>query len=101
MIIFLEFQYALLSGRIKKYSACWELRGYVESQEIIIASDHQPLKWLMSIKSPSGRLAKWSSINPLIRKLSTRLVKPMSLQTCCLGPTNLNEDVPCDICSIS
>ncbi|KAF8789997.1 Retrovirus-related Pol polyprotein like [Argiope bruennichi] len=37
-----------------------KFRGYVENQEIIIESDHKPLKWLMSIKSPSGRLARWA-----------------------------------------
>ncbi|GFV55264.1 retrovirus-related Pol polyprotein from transposon 297 [Trichonephila clavipes] len=35
-------------------------RGYVENQQIFLASDHQPLKWLLSIKSPSGRLARWA-----------------------------------------
>ncbi|GFX18450.1 retrovirus-related Pol polyprotein from transposon 17.6 [Trichonephila clavipes] len=37
-----------------------KLRGYVENQQIFLASDHQPLKWLLSIKSPSGRLARWA-----------------------------------------
>ncbi|XP_035229893.1 uncharacterized protein LOC118201843, partial [Stegodyphus dumicola] len=37
-----------------------KFRGYVESQSITITSDHQPLKWLMSLKSPTGRLARWA-----------------------------------------
>ncbi|GFY16201.1 retrovirus-related Pol polyprotein from transposon 297 [Trichonephila clavipes] len=36
------------------------IEGYVENQQIFLASDHQPLKWLLSIKSPSGRLARWA-----------------------------------------
>ncbi|GFX31235.1 transposon Tf2-8 polyprotein [Trichonephila clavipes] len=37
-----------------------KFRGYVENQQIFLASDHQPLKWLLSIQSPSGRLARWA-----------------------------------------
>ncbi|GFS91745.1 retrovirus-related Pol polyprotein from transposon 17.6 [Trichonephila clavipes] len=37
-----------------------KFRGCVENQQIFLASDHQPLKWLLSIKSPSGRLARWA-----------------------------------------
>ncbi|GFV85079.1 transposon Tf2-9 polyprotein [Trichonephila clavipes] len=37
-----------------------KFRGYVENQQIFLASDHQPLKWLLSINSPSGRLARWA-----------------------------------------
>lgn len=37
-----------------------KFRGYVEGGKIKIITDHQPLKWLMSIKSPSGRLARWA-----------------------------------------
>ncbi len=35
-------------------------RGYTDGNEIRIATDHQPLRWLMSLKSPSGRLARWA-----------------------------------------
>lgn len=35
-------------------------RGYIEGHEVIIGSDHQPLKWLLTLKSPSGRLARWA-----------------------------------------
>lgn len=37
-----------------------KFRGYIEGQEINIITDHQPLKWLMTLKSPSGRLARWA-----------------------------------------
>ncbi|GFU87870.1 retrovirus-related Pol polyprotein from transposon 17.6 [Trichonephila clavipes] len=37
-----------------------KFRDYVENQQIFLASDHQPLKWLLSIKSPSGHLARWA-----------------------------------------
>ncbi|XP_037298663.1 uncharacterized protein LOC119190566 [Manduca sexta] len=40
--------------------AVGKFRGYIEGAQIIVKSDHQPLKWLMSIKSPSGRLTRWA-----------------------------------------
>lgn len=40
--------------------AVTKFRGYIEGSEVIVKSDHQPLRWLMSLKSPSGRLARWA-----------------------------------------
>ena len=37
-----------------------KFRGYIEGSEVKILTDHQPLKWLMSLKSPTGRLARWA-----------------------------------------
>ncbi|GFW33568.1 retrovirus-related Pol polyprotein from transposon opus [Trichonephila clavipes] len=37
-----------------------KFRGYIEGMEITVASDHQPLKWLLNLKSPTGRLARWA-----------------------------------------
>ncbi|KAF8790278.1 Transposon Tf2-9 polyprotein like [Argiope bruennichi] len=66
------------------------------------ASDHQPLKWLMRIKSPSGRLARWAlqiqSFNPKIEYMPG---KSNVLAGMLSRPTNLNEDVPCDVFAIS
>ncbi|GFT00893.1 retrovirus-related Pol polyprotein from transposon 297 [Trichonephila clavipes] len=33
-------------------------RGYIDGASITVASDHQPLRWLMKLKSPTGRLAR-------------------------------------------
>ncbi|XP_063635205.1 uncharacterized protein LOC134805954 [Cydia splendana] len=35
-------------------------RGYIEGHPVVIGSDHQPLKWLLTLKSPSGRLVRWA-----------------------------------------
>lgn len=40
--------------------AVTKFRGYIEGSTTIVQTDHQPLKWLMSLKAPSGRLARWS-----------------------------------------
>ncbi|GFV34898.1 retrovirus-related Pol polyprotein from transposon 17.6 [Trichonephila clavipes] len=37
-----------------------KFRGYIEGTEITVASDHQPLKWLLNLESPTGRLARWA-----------------------------------------
>lgn len=40
--------------------AVGKFRGYLEGADIVVKSDHQPLRWLMSLRSPSGRLARWA-----------------------------------------
>ncbi|GBN61176.1 Transposon Tf2-8 polyprotein [Araneus ventricosus] len=67
----IEYASRLLNSAERKYSTTerealavvWALikfRGYVEGSKITVASDHQPLKWLMGLKSSSGRLARWA-----------------------------------------
>lgn len=40
--------------------AVQKFRGYIEEASMVVITDHQPLKWLTSLKSPSGPLARWS-----------------------------------------
>jgi hypothetical protein len=67
----IEFASRLLSPAEKSYStterealavvyALQKFRGYVEGSPIIVMSDHQPLRWLLTLKTPSGRLARWA-----------------------------------------
>ncbi|GFX89422.1 retrovirus-related Pol polyprotein from transposon 17.6, partial [Trichonephila clavipes] len=66
----IEYASRLLTPAERNYSTTerealalvWALkkfRGYIEGTEITVASDHQPLKWLLNLKSPTGRLARW------------------------------------------
>lgn len=68
----IEFASRLLSSAERNYSCIerealavvWstteKFRIYLEGSTVTIATDHQPLEWLFSIKSPSGRLARWA-----------------------------------------
>ncbi|GFV29814.1 transposon Tf2-11 polyprotein [Trichonephila clavipes] len=66
-----EYASRLLTPAERNYStterealaAVWALkkfRGYIEGTEITVASDHQPLKSLLNLKSPTGRFARWA-----------------------------------------
>ncbi|GFW12874.1 retrovirus-related Pol polyprotein from transposon 297 [Trichonephila clavipes] len=35
-----------------------KFRGYIDGENITVASNQQPLRWLMKLKSPTGRLAR-------------------------------------------
>ncbi len=36
------------------------LAAYIEHTQFTIETDHQPLQWLMGLKEPTGRLARWA-----------------------------------------
>lgn len=42
--------------------AIQKFRGYIEGSEVTVLTDHQPLRWLFSLKSPTGRLARWAML---------------------------------------
>lgn len=79
-------------------------RGYIECSEIHVRTDHQPLRWLMSLKSPTGRLARWAlQLQAYNLKISytpgkTNKVADMLSRPIC----NLNEADPnCGVCTIT
>lgn len=37
-----------------------QFHGYIEGFKVLIRTNHQTLKWLLSLKSPSGHLARWA-----------------------------------------
>ena len=66
----IEYASRLLSNAERNYStteretlaivwACNKFRGYIDGAEVKLLTDHQPLKWLLTLKSPTGRLARW------------------------------------------
>ncbi|GFW58883.1 retrovirus-related Pol polyprotein from transposon 17.6 [Trichonephila clavipes] len=60
---YLDDQNAIFHHREEALAVVWALkkfRGYIEGTEITVASDHQPLKWLLNLKSPTARLARWA-----------------------------------------
>ena len=40
--------------------AVFKFRGYIEGAEVVVLTDHQPLRWLFTLKTPTGRLARWA-----------------------------------------
>jgi hypothetical protein len=67
----IEYASRLLNATERNYSATergalaivWAInkfRGYVRDASVVVITDHQPLRWLMDLKSPMGRLTRWA-----------------------------------------
>jgi transposase InsO family protein len=79
-----------------------KFRGYIEGAKTTVLTDHQALKWLMTLKSPTGRLARWAlklqSFDISIRYIVGRtnvVADCLSRPSCDSG----NEE-NCGVCSI-
>ncbi|GFX60278.1 retrovirus-related Pol polyprotein from transposon 412 [Trichonephila clavipes] len=109
----IEYASRLLSSSERNYSTTerealavvWALekfRGYVEGQTIRLSSDHQLLKWLLSLKSPTGRLSRWAlqiqSYNLTIDYIPGRLNFIADLLS---RPTSEQEKADCNILTVS
>ena len=108
-----EYASRLLSSAERNYSTTerealavvWALnkfRGYVEGSEITVASDHQPLKWLMSLKFPSGRLARWAlQLQSYNLKIEYIPGKANVVADMLSRPTCSHEGNECDLCTVT
>lgn len=108
-----EYASRLLTAAEKNYSTTerealaviWALnkfRAYVEGHPVTVVTDHQALKWLMNLKSPAGRLARWAlqlqtfniiNITYQPGKLNT-VADALSRPPCC------EDNTICEICSV-
>ncbi|KAJ8723813.1 hypothetical protein PYW07_007793 [Mythimna separata] len=79
-----------------------KFRGFIEGTDVTVLTDHQALKWLMTLKSPTGRLARWAlqlqPYNLTIKYIKGRtnvVADTLSRPNC--DPT-MKQD--CGVCSI-
>lgn len=109
----IEFASRLLTSAEINYSTTerealavvWALakfRGYIDGAEVLVSTDHQPLKWLMSIQSPSGRLARWALA---IQSYNLRIdytpgKNNVVADTLSRPPCSESEQNRCGICSV-
>jgi hypothetical protein len=105
----IEYASRLLTPAERNYSTTerealavvWALkkfRGYVDGSEITVASDHQPLKWLLSLKSPTGRLARWAlEIQSFNLKVQYVPGKANVIADMLSRPVTSEEVSPCEI----
>lgn len=77
--------------------------GYIEGSRITILTDHQALRWLMTLKSPSGRLARWAlqlqSHDITIRYVPGRI--NVVADTLSRPPCTENTQSDCGVCSVT
>lgn len=79
-----------------------KFRGYIECSEVTIGTDHQPLRWLMQLKSPTGRLARWAlQLQPYNLKIDYTPGKANLVADTLSRPPCGTDSSSCEICSTS
>lgn len=109
-----EFASRLLTEAEKNYSGVekealavvWgteKFRTYIEGAEVNVASDCQPLQWLFSLKTPTGRLARWAlRLQGLNMKISYTPGRSNVVADCLSRPfCKHDDDNTCSICFTS
>lgn len=72
---------------------------YCTSDQVTVSSDHQALRWLMSLKSPIGRLARWVLALQLYNLKVTYTPGKANVLADTLSRPNCDGDHPsCAIC---
>lgn len=106
-----EYASRLLSSAERNYNTTerealavvWSLqkfRGYIEGSEVEIATDHQALKWLMSLKTPSGRLARWVLLIQSFNIKFTYTPGKMNVVADMLSRPACDDSSLCGVCSL-
>ena len=83
--------------------AVQHLRPYLEGQRFTIRTDHDALKWLLNLRDPRGRLARWSlrlqefDYEVVYKPGKTHALAdgPSRLLTTGLDKSHFDDDVPC------
>ena len=83
--------------------AVQHLRPYLEGQRFTIRTDHDAFKWLMNLRDPSGRLARWSlrlqeyDFDVVYRPGRTHALAdgPSRMLTAGLDESYFDDDIPC------
>ena len=83
--------------------ATLHLRPYLERSRFTIRTDHDALKWLLNLRDPRGRLARWGlrlqefDFDIQYRPGSSHALAdgPSRLSTAGLDKSHLNDEIPC------